>query len=316
MSCQGVRILLMRHGETEENRQRIIQGQLDTDLNEAGRLQAYYTGRHLANTKIDEVYSSPLKRARDTALAVIKQNKSFSNSDNVTSTFTDARLMEQHLGVLQGKPGAGRRHGEPEGAESAEEVCARFASFWNDVLSNPGPWPIQGADDGKASKEQADVQLLDHTKFQPPVPQHLVEESEGTSPAEDTKGCKYARTVLVVSHGSALTNLFGGVLLREEHAVVASGVEPGRFANCSITEIIYPSRPSGSINGSSHVNHTSLPSTTRRSKRFSAILRILKASTEAGKGTIVRWSDVSHLPHRLETQLVANVDETIGKALS
>lgn len=58
-------MLVVRHGETKENVDRVIQGQLDTDLNERGRDQARRTAEALKDERIDEIYSSPLKRAKD-----------------------------------------------------------------------------------------------------------------------------------------------------------------------------------------------------------------------------------------------------------
>lgn len=64
----GTRLCLVRHGETEWNTQRRIQGQIDIGLNDTGRRQAEAAGRHLARRGgIAAVYSSDLKRAWDTA---------------------------------------------------------------------------------------------------------------------------------------------------------------------------------------------------------------------------------------------------------
>jgi broad specificity phosphatase PhoE len=62
-----MRLLLARHGETEWNRLRRIQGISDLELNETGRRQAEALARDLSNLSVYAVYTSPLKRARDTA---------------------------------------------------------------------------------------------------------------------------------------------------------------------------------------------------------------------------------------------------------
>lgn len=57
----------MAQGETDHNRAAIIQGWIDTDLNDEGRLQCVELGRHFRETGVqfDAVYSSDLKRASD-----------------------------------------------------------------------------------------------------------------------------------------------------------------------------------------------------------------------------------------------------------
>lgn len=57
------RIYLVRHGETQENRDGIIQGQMDTILNEMGQEQVRMLGERFRQVKIDRAFSSDLKRA-------------------------------------------------------------------------------------------------------------------------------------------------------------------------------------------------------------------------------------------------------------
>ena len=63
-------LVLARHGQTEWNVQEIFRGQADVELNEIGRKQAELLGEFLGDPGIEAVYSSPLKRALDTARAV------------------------------------------------------------------------------------------------------------------------------------------------------------------------------------------------------------------------------------------------------
>ena len=60
-------LLLVRHGETDWNRDRRFQGHADPSLNEAGREQARALAEELAGAQIAIVYTSDLARARETA---------------------------------------------------------------------------------------------------------------------------------------------------------------------------------------------------------------------------------------------------------
>jgi broad specificity phosphatase PhoE len=70
---QKTRILLIRHGESEANRQKRFAGHSDFPLSEKGRLQAECTASYIAeHYKVDTVYASDLIRAYDTAQAVAR----------------------------------------------------------------------------------------------------------------------------------------------------------------------------------------------------------------------------------------------------
>ena len=63
-------LFLVRHGETVDNANKIMQGQTQGQLNEEGVRQAQQLREQLAGTSIDAVVSSDLKRAVDTARIV------------------------------------------------------------------------------------------------------------------------------------------------------------------------------------------------------------------------------------------------------
>ncbi len=65
-----MRLFLVRHGQTESNRLNLVLGRDDVPLNERGLWQAERVARALAREPLAAVYSSPLRRALDTARAV------------------------------------------------------------------------------------------------------------------------------------------------------------------------------------------------------------------------------------------------------
>lgn len=62
-----MRLFLVRHGETDYNRQGLALGRADVPLNEQGRRQALLLAQALAGEPVRAVYSSPLRRCLDTA---------------------------------------------------------------------------------------------------------------------------------------------------------------------------------------------------------------------------------------------------------
>ena len=66
-STGRLRIYLARHGETDWNAERRLQGVTDTALNSKGRQQAAQLAERLKGVRLDAVYSSTLSRSRETA---------------------------------------------------------------------------------------------------------------------------------------------------------------------------------------------------------------------------------------------------------
>lgn len=90
-----MKVLLVRHGQSEADILNVHEGRADFPLTSLGEEQATKLGLFLAsNYQIDKIYSSPLKRAKSTALHI-------SDSTNIPVIFDD-NLMEFNNGLLAG----------------------------------------------------------------------------------------------------------------------------------------------------------------------------------------------------------------------
>ena len=65
------RVFVVRHGETDGNQQKIYRGRWDLPLNGTGRIQAARTGVALKGIRFSSMYTSPLRRATETAAAIV-----------------------------------------------------------------------------------------------------------------------------------------------------------------------------------------------------------------------------------------------------
>jgi broad specificity phosphatase PhoE len=131
-------LLLVRHGETDWNREGRWQGLSDTHLNDLGREQARSLA--LQADGVDVIYSSDLARARETAEIVAEdlglevrlderlRERSFGEWEGFNMAEIEERFAEEH----------GRwRAGEGPGAEDAEpfaEFAGRIHDFLNEIL--------------------------------------------------------------------------------------------------------------------------------------------------------------------------------------
>ena len=140
------RLILLRHGQTEYNATSRMQGQLDTELSELGKIQAVAAAQILREQNITHIYSSDLTRAARTAAVVAELVD--------VEVRTDRRLRETHLGEWQARthqeidtlyPGARAqwRHDPqwaPPGGESRVEVARRARQLVNELMVSLGDW--------------------------------------------------------------------------------------------------------------------------------------------------------------------------------
>lgn len=89
-------LYVVRHGETDWNKQRLAMGRRDVQLNDKGIKQAIEIRENLYDVDIDLIITSPLMRAKGTAM-IIKNNRSIEIK-------TDERLVERGLGELEKQP--------------------------------------------------------------------------------------------------------------------------------------------------------------------------------------------------------------------
>jgi broad specificity phosphatase PhoE len=101
-----MRLLLVRHGESEGNASGVLQGRLDYGLTRLGQRQAEATARALGERKIDRIISSPLSRAKLTATRVAEVSGA--------QLELDERLAEYDIGAIGGLTGPQVREKFPE----------------------------------------------------------------------------------------------------------------------------------------------------------------------------------------------------------
>lgn len=105
MNSPPSRLCIVRHGETDWNAQRRIQGQVDIPLNAVGRRQAAATAAGVAGRCFAAVYSSDLSRAWQTALTIAGALG--------LPVEAAAGLRERHYGRMQGLTGEEARERFP-----------------------------------------------------------------------------------------------------------------------------------------------------------------------------------------------------------
>lgn len=145
ISEEKMRLYIIRHGETEWNVKRRFQGRSDIPLNEEGRRLARITAEALEDVPFSRIYTSPLKRAYETAM-IIKGVRDI-------PVMTEPRIIEISFGEYEGlccgkkdynipdpefmnffdRPEA---YKPPRGAEGIEELKARTADFLAEIVHN------------------------------------------------------------------------------------------------------------------------------------------------------------------------------------
>lgn len=132
-------IILVRHGETDWNKELIFRGRIDVPLNETGLMQARRTAAALREVPLKAVYSSPLSRAYVTASAIAE-------AKGMTAVKEEA-FNDPSFGLWEGRPVA----------EVAREYPDEFRK-WREA---PHLWKAPEGETLAGVRERSWLRLLD-----------------------------------------------------------------------------------------------------------------------------------------------------------
>ncbi len=133
-------IYIVRHGKTDKNKANVLQGRSDLPLNDEGVQEAEDAAKKLGGIKFSRVYSSPLRRAVETAKIL---------APDLEPTL-DERLIEMDYGPYEGADLTNPspellsffadivNNPEPPGMESLKSVVSRLGEFIEDIRHLPG----------------------------------------------------------------------------------------------------------------------------------------------------------------------------------
>lgn len=135
-----MKLYIIRHGQTSWNKERKLQGRTDIPLNESGREVAELTKEGFKDIPFDMAFTSPLKRARETAEIIM--------SGRNVPVINDERIIEVNFGSYEGCDfdlpdeyiqnffSAPEKYFPINGMESMESIFERMNSFLQDLCQN------------------------------------------------------------------------------------------------------------------------------------------------------------------------------------
>lgn len=144
-------IYIVRHGQTVKNKEKLLSGRAESELNDEGRAQAAAAGKYFADNGIrfDRVYSSPLSRAVETARII---------AGTTLPVKTDDRLLEMDYGPYEGMSLENLapevvyffqdfvNHPTPAGMEDLQSVVDRLGNFLETELAPGARCPVSGGE--------------------------------------------------------------------------------------------------------------------------------------------------------------------------
>ena len=151
-------IYLIRHGETDFNRQGIVQGSgVDSDLNELGQAQAEAFFQKYQHIPFDKVYTSALKRTHQSVKKFLEKNLTWEQHQGLNEISWGIRegkipndTDNEYYKVLIDSWIEGKIHLPSEGGESPEDVISRQKPVIDLILSRPEEKTVLIAMHGRA----------------------------------------------------------------------------------------------------------------------------------------------------------------------
>jgi phosphoserine phosphatase len=140
---RGPRLLLVRHGETEWNRQGRFQGQIDVPLNNNGRAQGQKAAEFLKPITIDAAYTSFMARPKETAEIILQHHAGLTlHAVNELQEISHGEWEGLYEADIEGGyPGMlAQWQSAPEtvqmpGGENLEQVWARSIAAWKEIVA-------------------------------------------------------------------------------------------------------------------------------------------------------------------------------------
>ncbi len=143
---QGLRLLLVRHGETEWNRVSRFQGGIDVPLNDNGRQQAQQAAEFLKDIPIDFAVSSPMLRPKETAEIALQfhpnvklelQEPLKEINHGVWEGKLESEIKQEYADLLHQWQTAPETVQMPQG-ENLQQVWDRAVACWNEIVESAG----------------------------------------------------------------------------------------------------------------------------------------------------------------------------------
>lgn len=140
-----MKLYIIRHGETDWNAGKRLQGRTDIELNSEGKRLAKITSDALADVPFTRIYTSPLKRAYETALLIkrdrdipiIKEERiieiSFGEYEGLSYSKDNYTVKDLQFMNFFENP---KEYNPPKDAESIDELCARTSDFLEKLVHN------------------------------------------------------------------------------------------------------------------------------------------------------------------------------------